>query len=344
MMCAMWLSSLDPTAVRTGADDLVAWLTSDGLRILVTVVGAVVLRLLLHRSIDRVVSGTVQRAGERDQRLSGRAARVLSAATGPASERRRQRAATMGAILKSTSTFAISAMAILTVMGLLGLPLGPLLASAGVGGVALGFGAQSLVKDFLSGIFMIVEDQYGVGDVVDTGEAIGTVEDVTLRVTRLRDGSGVVWYVRNGEIVRIANRSQGWATAVVDTQVAYDEDIDRAIGVMREVVHQMDQDPAWEGRLLEEPSVVGRGVDRGRCGDGADRRQVRSRGGLPAAARAPRAGQGGPGPCGRARPTAAVAVRRGCTPRMRQPLGRPVTLAVHPADVGPQGRTPAVLR
>jgi moderate conductance mechanosensitive channel len=257
MMCAMWLTSLDPTAVRTGADDLVAWLTSDGLRILVTVIGAVVLRWLLHRSIDRVVSGTVQRAGERDQRLPGRAARVLSAATGPASERRRQRAATMGAILKSTSTFAISAMAILTVMGLLGLPLGPLLASAGVGGVALGFGAQSLVKDFLSGIFMIIEDQYGVGDVIDTGEAIGTVEDVTLRVTRLRDGSGVVWYIRNGEIVRIANRSQGWATAVVDTQVAYDEDIDRAIGVMREVVHQMDQDPAWEGRLLEEPSVVG---------------------------------------------------------------------------------------
>jgi small conductance mechanosensitive channel len=257
MMCAMTLLSLDPTAVRTGADDLVAWLASDGLRILVTVVGAVVLRWLLHRSIDRVVSGTVQRASERDQRLPGRAARVLSAATGPASERRRQRAATMGAILRSTSTFAISAMAILTVMGLLGLPLGPLLASAGVGGVALGFGAQSLVKDFLSGIFMIIEDQYGVGDVVDTGEAIGTVEDVTLRVTRLRDASGVVWYIRNGEIVRIANRSQGWATAVVDTQVAYDEDIDRAVGVMREVVHQMDQDPAWEGRLLEEPSVVG---------------------------------------------------------------------------------------
>ena len=163
----------------------------------------------------------------------------------------------MGAILKSTSTFAISAMAILTVMGLLGLPLGPLLASAGVGGVALGFGAQSLVKDFLSGIFMIVEDQYGVGDVIDTGEAIGEVEDVTLRVTRLRDGNGVVWYIRNGEIVRIGNRSQGWSTAIVDTAVAYDEDIDRAITVMREVVHQMDQDPAWQGRLLEEPTVVG---------------------------------------------------------------------------------------
>jgi small-conductance mechanosensitive channel len=256
-MSAMTLLNLDPAAVRSNADLLAAWLTTVGLRILVTIVGAVVLRWLLHRSIDRVVGNTVQRADERERRTPGRAARVLSVATGSASERRRQRTATMGAILKSTSTFAISAMAILTVMGLLGLPLGPLLASAGVGGVALGFGAQSLVKDFLSGIFMIVEDQYGVGDVIDTGEAIGTVEDVTLRVTRLRDGSGVVWYIRNGEIVRIGNRSQGWSTAVVDTQVAYDEDIDRVIAVMRDVVHQMDQDPAWEGRLLEEPSVVG---------------------------------------------------------------------------------------
>ena len=91
---------------------------------------------------------------------------------------------------------------------------------AGVVGVALGFGAQSLVKDFLSGIFMLVEDQYGVGDVIDTGEAIGTVEDVGLRVTRLRDGNGVVWYVRNGEIVRIGNRSQGFAPAIVDLPVA----------------------------------------------------------------------------------------------------------------------------
>ena len=145
---------------------------------------------------------------------------------------------------------------------------------------------------------MIVEDQYGVGDVIDTGEAIGTVEDVTLRVTRLRDGSGVVWYIRNGEIVRIGNRSQGWSTAIVDTAVAYDEDIDRAIAVMREVVHQMDQDPAWQGRLLEEPTVVGvESIAAGavtvriiaKC---APERE------LPGAARDPRAGQGGPGPHG----------------------------------------------
>jgi small-conductance mechanosensitive channel len=94
-------------------------------------------------------------------------------------------------------------------MSLVGIPLAPLLASAGVGGVALGFGAQSLVKDFLSGIFMIMEDQYGVGDVVDLGEVVGTVEDVSLRITTLRDANGVTWHVRNGEILRVGNKSQG---------------------------------------------------------------------------------------------------------------------------------------
>ena len=100
------------------------------------------------------------------------------------------------------------------ILDVVGLPIGPLLASAGIVGVAVGFGAQSLVKDFLSGIFLILEDQYGVGDLVDTGMGtVGTIEAVGLRVTRLRDGSGVVWYVRNGEILRVGNHSQGWSTA-----------------------------------------------------------------------------------------------------------------------------------
>ncbi len=132
-----------------------------------------------------------------------------------------------------------------------------MLASAGVGGVALGFGAQSLVKDFLSGIFMILEDQYGVGDIIDTGTAVGTVEEVSLRVTRLRDGSGVVWYIRNGEIVRIGNKSQGWSTATVDIPVSYSENLEAVIPLIREVVHAVDQSPEWHDVLLEEPQVVG---------------------------------------------------------------------------------------
>jgi small-conductance mechanosensitive channel len=96
-----------------------------------------------------------------------------------------------------------------------------------------------------------------VGDVIDTGEAIGEVEDVTLRVTRLRDGNGVVWYVRNGEIIRIGNRSQGWSTAIVDLPVAYTEDIERVQDIIREAMRQFDQDPNWHDRLVEEPAVAG---------------------------------------------------------------------------------------
>ncbi len=142
-------------------------------------------------------------------------------------------------------------------MALVGLPRGPLLASAGVGGVAIGFGAQSLVKDFLSGIFMIFEDQYGVGDVVDTGEAIGTIEEVSLRITRLRDFDGVVWYVRNGEIIRIGNRSQGYGAAWVDIPVSYKEDIERVIGLIREVCETFADDPEWDPKLIEAPTVLG---------------------------------------------------------------------------------------
>jgi small conductance mechanosensitive channel len=132
-----------------------------------------------------------------------------------------------------------------------------MLASASVGGVALAFGAQSLVKDFLSGVFMIVEDQYGVGDVIDTGEVVGTVENVSLRVTQLRDGTGMTWYVRNGEIVRIGNKTQGWSTALVDVAIAYDQDVEAAVTVIRQVVGVMKDDDAWKDILLEEPNVVG---------------------------------------------------------------------------------------
>ncbi|NMM22698.1 MAG: mechanosensitive ion channel family protein [Phycicoccus sp.] len=233
------------------------WLIGPSLIIIGTLVGAMLLRWLLHRAIDRVVGSALTRAARRLSQAPGRASRVLANAMGLDQTRSAQRAGTMGAVLKSTSTFVIFTLALLTVMSTFGLPLGPLLASAGVVGVALGFGAQSLVKDFLSGIFMILEDQYGVGDVIDTGEAIGTVEDVTLRVTRLRDASGIVWYIRNGEIVRIGNRSQGWSTAVVDIPVSYSENLDVVLPLIREVLRQIVVGVEWKSRLLEEPTVAG---------------------------------------------------------------------------------------
>ena len=213
--------------------------------------GALVARWLLHRVIARVVAQASTRHEHRARGL-GRAGAVLAEASGVAHERYVARTQTLGAVLRSVVTVTVTTIATLTIMATLGIPLAPLLASAGVGGVALGFGAQSLVKDFLSGIFMIVEDQYGVGDTIDTGSAIGVVEDITLRVTRVRDATGVIWYIRNGEIVRIGNRSQGWSTATVELAIALGEDHERVRQVLRDaVVSPLGSDP----RLLDEPQI-----------------------------------------------------------------------------------------
>jgi moderate conductance mechanosensitive channel len=232
------------------------WLATVGVRILLILVLAGLALWLLRRLIDRVVSTmtskSVQRLAE-----SGRAGKVLATATGMAGERQRQRVETVGSLLRSITTAVVITMVALTVMDMLHIPIAPLLASAGVAGVALGFGAQSLVKDFLSGVFMIFEDQYGVGDVIDTGEAVGTVEEVTLRITRLRDANGVTWYVRNGEIIRIGNRSQGFATAIIDMPVSYAENVERVVGVIRETATAMGADPDWADKFVEEPKVLG---------------------------------------------------------------------------------------
>ncbi len=240
-----------------GLNDFWQGVVGAPLLVVATLAGAVVVRWLAHRIINRAVESATERSESRLAQIPGRAGQILASASGLAHQRRRQRTATMGAVLRSIVTFVVFGIAVLTIMSLLGLPLGPLLASAGVGGVAIGFGAQSLVKDFLSGVFMILEDQYGVGDVIDTGVLVGTVEDVTLRITRLRDGNGVVWYVRNGEILRVGNTSQGWSTAVVDVPVGYEEDLARVTGVLRDVVGTLGQTEPWSGRLLEEPAVAG---------------------------------------------------------------------------------------
>jgi small conductance mechanosensitive channel len=123
--------------------------------------------------------------------------------------------------------------------------------------VAIGFGAQSLVKDFLAGIFMLVEDQYGVGDIIDAGVATGTVEAITLRITRLRDVEGTVWHVPNGAIARVGNHSQQWARALLDVEVAYGSDIERVEALIKSVADGLWRDAAWRGRILDEPEVWG---------------------------------------------------------------------------------------
>jgi moderate conductance mechanosensitive channel len=143
------------------------------------------------------------------------------------------------------------------VLGDLGINLAPLLASAGVVGVAIGFGAQNLVRDYLSGIFMLVEDQYGVGDVITVGEATGTVENVTLRITRLRDVNGIVWHIRNGAIETLGNESQGWARAVIDFPVPFEADLAQIRSVLQQTGDTMWHEPTWRAVMLEAPEVWG---------------------------------------------------------------------------------------
>jgi len=247
------LPDLDARALVTDPQLLTDWLLSSGLRIALIVVLAVLLRWLALRAVGRLVRRTVSA----DRSRNGGAARVLASATGANPERRRQRTETLGSVLRSVITVVVYGVALLMVLDVLKVPIGPALASAGVAGVALGFGAQSLVKDVLSGVFMLVEDQYGVGDVVDVGDAVGTVEQVTLRITKLRDGSGVAWYVRNGEIVRVANKSQGWSTAIVDLPVALGQDLDGVQRVISGALEQLYADEEWRELLLEEPTVAG---------------------------------------------------------------------------------------
>jgi moderate conductance mechanosensitive channel len=233
------------------------------LTILMLVLLALVARWVLHRLVDRVVrraeTGMVP---DRFARAAVSTARLgRSAESSPrdlaASTRRAQRSRTMGSLLKSIINGVLLAVTFTMVLSELEVDITPIIASAGILGLALGFGAQTLVKDFLSGIFMIVEDQYGVGDVVDLGEASGTVEAVSLRVTRVRDINGTVWYVRNGEILRVGNMSQNWARAVLDLTVAYDSDLLRVREVLTDVTHAMWRDEDFRDRVIEEPEVPG---------------------------------------------------------------------------------------
>ena len=205
---------------------------------------ALAVRWVAHKAIDRVVHRAAKGV------LPDRVNLV-------ATERRRQRAEAMGSLFKSIVTGLVAAVATTMMLSEIGVDIAPIIASAGIVGLALGFGAQSLVKDFLSGVFMIIEDQFGVGDQVDLGEAVGTVEAVTLRITRVRDVNGTVWYVPNGQIVRVGNQSQNWARTVLDVNVAYHEDLARVRRVLAEVAHDLWEDDDFRGQVIEEPSVWG---------------------------------------------------------------------------------------
>ena len=172
-------------------------------------------------------------------------------------EKSRQRAETLGEVLRSVASIVILSIAIFMALAEFNINLGPLIAGAGIIGLALGFGAQSLFKDFLTGIFMLIEGQYGVGDVIDVGDAAGVVEEVKLRTTKIRDLHGTVWYIPNGEIRRVANSSQEWARAVLDVEVAYDTDISHAMTVIMRTAVSVWEDTLDNATVLEEPQIWG---------------------------------------------------------------------------------------
>jgi small conductance mechanosensitive channel len=219
------------------------WFVAKPLTIAIVVVVAAITIKVLSRAIGRFVRRVEIAAGG-----SGTAAAV----------RVRQRAETIALVLRSVVRIVVAVVAIIMILGEIGIDVGPLIAGAGIAGIALGFGAQTIVKDFLSGMFMLIEDQFGVGDVIDVGEATGKVEAVTLRTTRLRSVDGTLWHVPNGTIQRVGNKSQEWSRALLDVEVAYATDLEHAQEIIKRVADDVWQhDELGQASILEEPEVWG---------------------------------------------------------------------------------------
>jgi small-conductance mechanosensitive channel len=218
------------------------WFTAHGLKIVI-ILGAAVLVTLLSRLLVRRFR----------KRLEGTASITQ--------ELNLQRATTLTGALSTALIVVIWVLAILMALGELGENIAPLLASAGVAGVALGFGAQSLVRDTLSGFFILLENQFGVGDNLEvqtpSNKVAGRVESLTLRVTALRAFDGTLHFVPNGNIIVASNRSKGWARAIIDVRAAYDEDVEHLRSVLEELFEELKGDRTLSEWIHEAPSVLG---------------------------------------------------------------------------------------
>lgn len=221
--------------------------------IVVIVIGAILIRwlilLIIRRSIDRVVSGVKKSHNVQEtQELASaplRAARIV------------QRTRTLGTVINSVLTVIVMGAALVLILQVLNVPVLGILGAAGVVAAGLAFGAQNLVKDILNGMFMVFEDQFGIGDIVDLGVASGTVESVGVRITSIRDINGTLWHVRNGEILRVGNKSQGWARVIIDLPVPYRADIDVVKDVILTTAKSLSTDPEWRRKIIEHPEIWG---------------------------------------------------------------------------------------
>lgn len=238
------------------------WFVDRPLRILFILALAWLLVRVLRRVVRRFAAAIAERSSKppREEDLPTnpivRRVAILTQAE-QQSVRATKRAITLGEMLENLVGIAVWTTAVFLVLGEVGVSLGPLIASAGIAGIALGFGAQSIVRDFLAGIFVIIEDQYGVGDVIDVGEATGQVEEVGFRTTLIRDVSGILWTVPNGVIQRVGNYSQIWSRSIFDVEVAYDTDIDEAMKVIKETLDAVWHEDIEEATIIEEPEVQG---------------------------------------------------------------------------------------
>lgn len=257
--CRWVFDRTDSEFFATAAD----WVIDRPLRILIILVGAFILSRLAKRAIRHLAEEiTDATTGDKLADLrEGAAGRFLLEET--ETKRAASRAKTISIVLSSVASAVIWGIAGLMILGEIDIEIGPLIAGAGIAGVALGFGAQTVVRDFLTGIFMLIEDQFGVGDVIDVGQVSGptiggVVEKVSLRTTTLRDVHGTVWHVPNGEILRVANKSQLWSRALLDIEVAYDTDIRLAEGIIQRVATDLwEEHQETMGDILEEPEVWG---------------------------------------------------------------------------------------
>jgi moderate conductance mechanosensitive channel len=235
------------------------WLLGVPLAIIAILLAAWLLRIIARWAIRR---GT-QRIMLPPESLTNRIGAItgIGQAEGVALEiemaRRKSRAESIGAALAGVAAVGIWIVAVFSIASVLGVDLAPLLAGAGVAGIALGFGAQSLVRDCISGLFMLIEDQYGIGDQVDLGAASGTVERISLRTTVLRGADGTVWHVPNGEVRRVGNQSKLWSMAVVDVDVPVDADLKAARDHLLAGATRLCEQPEYAADVLERPRVLG---------------------------------------------------------------------------------------
>jgi len=246
-----------------------------GIRIAIVIVIGLIVRFIAERAVRRAVMSSSTRlfsvpatalqetakpsARKKPLKFTDppRAAAVLAASGASPEERAKNRAETLSRTLCLLIDWTVGIVVVLTVLSEAGVSLAPLLTSAGVSGIIIGFGAQSLIKDLLAGIFLVVEGQYSIGDTIDTGTVRGVVQEIGSRVTRLQSADGEIWYVRHGDISTLGNQSQGWVASEVDITVNAGSDPDHIIAVLNAVVEDLENDADWHDRMLRPPQVLG---------------------------------------------------------------------------------------